>query len=258
MIAHGSAAARSIRFDEDNGACPAPVHLDGQLMVFNKPAGLLAVPGRGVDKQDCLASRVARAWPEARVVHRLDMATSGLMVFARSAAMQAALGTLFANGAIDKTYTAMVHGKPLMSPPSTPVGDGGGTWSLIDLPIAADWPRRPLQVIAPEGRPSQTLWRIADEADAAPCSAALRSGWPVHTRLLLRPLTGRTHQLRVHLRAIGHPILGDALYADGADTAGANGTPAAPVDRLMLHATRLSFIHPSTQARLDLHSPCPF
>ena len=258
MMGLGSAAARPSGLEDDASACPAPVHRDGQLLVFNKPAGLLAVPGRGVDKQDCLAARVARAWPEARVVHRLDMATSGLMVFARSAAMQAALGTLFATGAIAKTYTALVHGRPLVPPPSTRAGDGGGAWSLIDLPIAADWPRRPLQVIAPEGRASQTLWRIAGEADAAPPNAAQRTAWPDHTRLLLRPLTGRTHQLRVHLRAIGHPILGDTLYATGDDTAGIDSTPGAPVDRLMLHATHLSFIHPGTQVRLDLHSPCPF
>jgi tRNA pseudouridine32 synthase/23S rRNA pseudouridine746 synthase len=192
------------------------VHEDPHLLVLDKPAGLLCVPGRGEDKQDCLSARAQRRWPEALVVHRLDMATSGLVLMARSLEMQRALGDLFASRQVSKRYEAIVDG--LM-----PERD---EWSLIDAPLMADWPRRPLQKIDAAGKPSQTRWRV--KRLLPECNA---------THLWLEPLTGRSHQLRVHLQSIGHPILGDALY--GSDDV----RERAP--RLLLHATMLEFAHPA-------------
>ena len=195
----------------------AVVYIDEHLIVLNKPSGLLSVPGRGPDKQDCLSARVQAQYPNAMVVHRLDMATSGLFVMARGAAMQRALSAAFSNRLVHKTYEAVVSG--------TLDGDDSG-WYTIDLPIAVDWPNRPLRTINHDiGQASQTRYRvIATSADTA------------STRLALEPLTGRTHQLRVHLQAIGHPILGDALYAPP--------TVLAQAPRLLLHASHLAFAHP--------------
>lgn len=216
----------------------APLHLiheDPHLLVLDKPAGLLCVPGRGADKQDCLSARAQQRWPEARVVHRLDMATSGLVLMARNAAMQRALGDAFAQRAIDKGYEAIVQGLPTLS----------DTWSLIDAPLIADWPRRPLQKIDATGKPSQTRWRVKRQ-------------WPAHdaSHLWLEPLTGRSHQLRVHLMSIGHPILGDALYGDEAGCEGPSAAQRAP--RLLLHATRLAFRHPATGRACRFDSDPPF
>jgi len=182
------------------------VHADADLLVVNKPAGLLSVPGRGPDKQDCASARLQRDWPDALVVHRLDQATSGLLLLARGPAMQRALSADFAERRVTKRYVAIVTGRL--------TGDG---WQLIDLPLAADWPRRPRQQVDPlHGKPSQTRWRVlATEGN--------------HTRLELEPLTGRTHQLRVHLAALGHPILGDTLYAPDPERS----------PRLLLHASEL-------------------
>ena len=196
------------------------LHADDDLLVLHKPAGLLCVPGRGDDKQDCLSARAEGAWPGALVVHRLDQATSGLVLMARTAAAQRRLGDAFAARAVDKRYHAVVHGQLRAS--DTPDG-----WGLIDLPLARDWPRRPMQKVdLAHGKPSQTRWRVLHHDAAADT-----------TRLELQPLTGRTHQLRVHLAAIGHPIVGDALYAP------AGALPSAP--RLLLHASRLRFTHPA-------------
>ena len=193
------------------------VFADELLLVLNKPAGLLSVPGKGDDKQDCLSSRVQKSYPDALVVHRLDMATSGLMMMARSAVMQAALSQLFETRNIYKRYEAVVDGLVL---PSL-------EWQLIDLPIAVDWPNRPLRIVHPDGKPSQTRWRaLAYNANANT------------TRVELEPITGRSHQLRVHLKAQGHPILGDALYAP-ADV-------HAKAPRLLLHACALHFANPLT------------
>ena len=202
------------------------LHADEALLAVDKPAGVLAVPGRGTDKQDCLAARVQAQWPDALVVHRLDQATSGLMLFARGAAMQRRLSMDFAARRIEKHYVARVHGRPAQ--------DSG----RIELPLAADWPRRPLQKVdLQHGKPSITDWQLLD-FDAAQGIA----------RLALQPLTGRSHQLRVHLAAIGHPIVGDALYA-----------PAQlQVHRLMLHACALSLQHPTNGQRLQLHCAAPF
>jgi tRNA pseudouridine32 synthase / 23S rRNA pseudouridine746 synthase len=210
---------------------------DSHLLVLDKPAGLLAVPGRGADKQDCLSTRVQAEFADARVVHRLDMATSGLMLMARGAQMQAALSALFAQRGIEKRYVALVCGRPVGA--ELPPHDGA--WQTIDLPLAADWPRRPLQKVSPEGgKPSITLWRTLP--GAAPFANA--------TRVDLHPLTGRTHQLRVHWQAMGHPIVGDALYGNALDR------PAG--ERLMLHATRLSFLHPATGLPVVFESAAPF
>ncbi len=206
-----------------------PIHEDPHLLVLDKPAGLLCVPGRGEDKQDCLSARAQRRWPDALVVHRLDMATSGLVLMARSPEMQRALGDAFATRQVHKGYEAIVDGQ-------LPGGDG---WSLIDAPLMADWPRRPLQKIDPSGKPSQTRWRL---------KRALPERGASH--LWLEPLTGRSHQLRVHLLSIGHPILGDALYG--------NEDVRQRAPRLLLHATVLEFRHPADGRLLRLESPPPF
>ena len=207
-----------------------PIHEDAQLLVFDKPAGLLCVPGRGEEKQDCLSARAQARWPDALVVHRLDMATSGLVVMARGAAMQRAMSEAFAKREVHKRYEAIVDGLlPLQE-----------EWAVIDAPLAADWPRRPLQKIDAAGKPSITRWRAL---------RSLREG-PAATHLLLEPLTGRSHQLRVHLASIGHAILGDALYADDAVRQRAA--------RLLLHATVLEFVHPATQQPLRFASAAPF
>lgn len=195
---------------------------DDHLLVVDKPAGLLAVPGRGEAGRDCLAARVQSLQPDALVVHRLDMATSGLIVFARGPAAQRTLSIAFAERRVAKRYVALVAG-------TLPAEEG-----RIDLPLAADWPNRPRQQVDTlRGKPSLTHWRVLE-----------RSG--THTRVALEPVTGRSHQLRVHLAATGHPIVGDALYA---------GEPAA---RLMLHATDLAFAHPASGEPLAFHSPAPF
>lgn len=196
------------------------LHEDEHLLVLLKPPGLLCVPGRGEDKQDCLSSRAQSRWPGALIVHRLDQATSGLVLMARSLAVQRLLSEAFAARQVHKRYQSVVQG--LLGQPA-PDGD----WEVIDLPIAADWERRPLRVIDhAAGKPSLTRWRALEQDTAAQT-----------TRVELEPLTGRTHQLRLHLAAIGHPILGDSLYADAATR------EKAP--RLLLHASALRFAHPA-------------
>lgn len=205
------------------------IHEDAHLLVFDKPAGLLCVPGRGDDKQDCLSARATSRWPDALVVHRLDMATSGLVLMARSLEVQRALGDAFAARQIGKRYEAIVDGL-------LPVSD---EWSLIDAPLMADWPRRPLQKVDAAGKPSQTRWRVKRQLPDRHSS-----------HLWLEPLTGRSHQLRVHLLSIGHPILGDALYGDE------DVRQRAP--RLLLHATALEFVHPVERRLCRFESPPPF
>lgn len=211
----------------------AVLHADESLLVLDKPAGLLSVPGRGPDKQDCLSARVQGRFADAQIVHRLDMATSGLLLMARGAQMQRSLSQAFARREVAKRYIAVVDGR---------IDAPADSWHDIDLPILADWARRPLRIIDAQGQPSLTRWRLlAHEADAqgGPCS-----------RVELEPVTGRTHQLRVHLQALGHPILGDALYAP----------PAVQIrsDRLLLHACTLSFEHPVTGKALNFRSKPSF
>ncbi len=208
------------------------LHEDEHLVVLNKPAGLLAVPGKGPDKQDCLSTRAQARWPDALVVHRLDMATSGLVVMARGLDAQRTLSRAFETRQVHKRYTAVVAGAL-----ANPQPDNG--WNTIALPITVDWPNRPRSIVSAElGKPSVTRWRHAGPVDSDT------------TRLELEPVTGRTHQLRVHLQAIGHPILGDALYATPEQQA------LAP--RLLLHAHHLSLPHPQHGATMAFHSPCPF
>lgn len=192
------------------------IYADAHLLVLNKPAALLSVPGRGEDKQDCLSKRAQTKFSDALIVHRLDMSTSGLMLMARGAAMQTALSKLFEARQITKRYVAVVDGHLAIQV----------DWQLIDMPIALDWPRRPLRIISHEaGKPSQTRWLATSHDEIART-----------TRLELEPITGRSHQLRVHLKALGHAILGDALYAPP-DVQGKSA-------RLLLHARELQFKHP--------------
>ena len=212
------------------------LYADESMLVFDKPAGLLSVPGRGEDKQDCLSARAQRQFSDARVVHRLDMATSGLMVMARGAAAQRHLNDAFASRDIAKRYVAVVHGH-LPAPAER--------WGVIELPITVDWPNRPRRVIDPiSGKPSLTRWRVLTQAPAG-----LTLTTPV-TRIELEPVTGRSHQLRVHLLAIGHAIAGDQLY----------GSPEvqAMASRLLLHACSLELQHPVTGQILRFASPAPF
>ena len=200
------------------------IHLDADLLVADKPTGLLAVPGRGPDKQDCLVARIQAEFPDALTVHRLDMATSGLILFARGPQMQRALSLLFQQRLVAKRYVALVAGR---------IAPEAGE---IDLPLIADWPNRPRQKVDRDvGKPSLTRYRLLDYDEARDTS-----------RVELEPVTGRSHQLRVHLLAIGHPIVGDALY--GGREAG----------RLMLHACMLGFAHPRDGRSLALSSDPPF
>jgi tRNA pseudouridine32 synthase/23S rRNA pseudouridine746 synthase len=204
------------------------VHVDDSMIVADKPSGLLSVPGRGPDKADCLAARVQALYPEALSVHRLDMDTSGLIVLGRGPAMHRALSMAFEQRLVHKAYEAVVDGL---------LADDEGE---VDLPLIADWPNRPRQMVSHTlGKPSLTRWRVMARDAAAG-----------RTRLALFPVTGRSHQLRVHLAAIGHAILGDDLYASPQALA------AAP--RLLLHATTLELTHPASGQVLQLASPAPF
>lgn len=210
-----------------------PLYLDDALIVLDKPAGLLAVPGRGEDKQDCLSTRVQAVYADALVVHRLDMATSGLMLMARGIEAQRRLSLAFEKRCVGKRYVARVSGRLEMPPSSV---DG---WGVIDLPLRPDWLNRPRSVVdTVAGRPSLTRWRVL----------AHEAGEQTVTRVELAPVTGRSHQLRVHLSALGHPILGDPLYAP----------PQAVAPRLMLHAARLSLCHPFSGQPLAFASAAPF
>ncbi len=203
---------------------PELVFQDGSLLVAQKPAGMLAVPGRGEDKQDCVASRVQAEFPDALIVHRLDMATSGLMVFARGKEMQRKLSSAFHDRKVEKCYVALVKGE--LAP----------TVGEIAAPLACDWPNRPKQKVDYEaGKDSLTRYQVLTYDEASDAS-----------RVKLEPVTGRTHQLRVHMAAIGHSIVGDVLYG---------GAAAA---RLMLHAECLSFDHPRTDEQLSFRSRAPF
>ena len=210
------------------------VHADAHLLVFHKPSGLLSVPGRGAAKQDCASARIQQQYADALIVHRLDMATSGLLLLARGADMQRRLSAAFALRQVTKRYVAVVAGR------MEPDGITPGGWSEIDLPLAADWPNRPRWIVDRErGKPSLTRLRVLG------CDAGRDE-----TRLELEPLTGRSHQLRVHLQALGHPILGDALYAPPAVQARA--------ERLLLHATELRLTHPATVEPMHWTSAVPF
>lgn len=215
--------------------CPPPpgelsiLHLSAQLVVVDKPSGLLSVPGREAGKEDCLSARVQAMFPDALIVHRLDMGTSGIVVMARGARAQRELSIQFQERQVFKRYQALVDGR--WTPP--PTGE-------IALPIAADWLMRPKQKVDhAAGRPCLTRYRLIDIDEARAIS-----------RIELEPQTGRSHQLRVHMEAMGHPILGDDFY----------GPPAAcaKAERLMLHASQLEFTEPETGTPLCIDCPPPF
>jgi tRNA pseudouridine32 synthase/23S rRNA pseudouridine746 synthase len=202
------------------------LYADDQLLAVDKPAGMLSVPGRGADRADCASRRVQAEYADALIVHRLDKGTSGVLMFGRGAAAQRALSIAFAERRADKRYLAVVAGT---------LAEGRG---CIELPLIGDWPNRPRQRIdASLGKPSTTLWEVLSRGATT-------------TRLALTPLTGRSHQLRVHLQAIGHPILGDELYAPP--------EVLAMAPRMLLHAQRLTLPHPADGQPLTLESPCPF
>ena len=201
------------------------LHRDAALLVVDKPAGLLSVPGKAVAHADCLVSRLQAQDGTVRLVHRLDMDTSGVMVFARTPTAQRHLGLQFERRQLRKEYQALVHGRPK------------ATSGVIDLPLIADWPNRPLQKVCFEsGKPAMTAWEVLE---AGTC-----------TRVALRPLTGRSHQLRVHMAALGHTICGDRFY----------GTPEALhcASRLCLHARVLELRHPEGGAWMRFESNVPF
>ena len=201
------------------------IYQDATIIVANKPAGLLSVPGKLAGREDCLVSRLMAAHWDTLLVHRLDCDTSGVMIFARTKAAQGFLGQEFEKRRARKTYIARVWGNLEQ--------DSGH----IDLPLCTDWPNRPRQhVDHVNGRPAQTEWHVIDREGNT-------------TRVQLNPLTGRSHQLRVHMLEIGHPILGDPIYATG---------DARAFPRLMLHAQSLSLHHPSTQEWVTFTAPCPF
>ena len=204
---------------------PRLIHHDDQILVVEKPAGLLSVPGRGEDRADCLINRLRGAFPTVLLVHRLDLDTSGIMVFGLTPHTQKHLGQQFERRKVKKAYVARVWGRL------------EGKEGRVDLPLIVDWPNRPRQKVDhAEGRPAQTDWRVIRASDA-------------ETRVRLYPLTGRSHQLRVHMASLGHPILGDPLYAEGA---------AADYPRLMLHAESLRLRHPDSNATMSFSAPPPF
>ncbi|MDF1692885.1 MAG: pseudouridine synthase [Zhongshania sp.] len=203
------------------------LHCDDDLLIINKPAGLLSVPGRHPDNKDCLISRVAEVYPDATIVHRLDMSTSGLMIIALHKDSHRALSRLFQDRKIEKEYQAVVY------------GELASREGFIDLPLACNWPNRPRQELNfVYGKKAQTHY--------------LRQGMTEdgHSQILLTPITGRSHQLRVHTASIGHPILGCEFYAHPAAKAAA--------DRLLLHASRLRFTHPYTGETLDIQHNAEF
>ncbi len=201
------------------------LHEDTQVLLVDKPSGLLSVPGKGPELADCLLARVQGVFPDALLVHRLDRDTSGVMIFALTPYAQRHLGLQFEKRMTKKTYVARVWGVP---PEKT------GT---VDLPLIVDWPNRPLQMVCHEtGKSAQTDWRvIKDEGETS--------------RIRLTPHTGRSHQLRVHMLSLGHPILGDPFYATG---------PAREFPRLMLHSEELRFNHPEGGRSTKVRSAAPF
>ncbi|MBM1220555.1 RNA pseudouridine synthase [Ponticoccus sp. SC2-23] len=201
------------------------LHLDHEVLLVNKPSGLLSVPGKGEHLADCLLSRVQAAFPDALLIHRLDRDTSGVMIFALTPHAQRHLGLQFEKRQTKKTYVARVWGR---------IEEKTGQ---IDLPLIVDWPNRPKQKVDHvDGKAALTEWRVVRSASD-------------ETRVRLMPKTGRSHQLRVHMAEIGHPILGDPFYATG---------PARDFPRLMLHSETLQFRHPDGGKGTRITAKCPF
>ncbi len=213
-----------------------PIHEDEHLLVLEKPSGLLSVPGRGPDKQDCLSKRVQGRYPEALIVHRLDQDTSGLLLLARGIEAQRRLSKLFEMRQVKKRYIAVVAGQPEQTQAAELPDEDG--WRIIDGPILLDWERRPLHIIHPDGKASRSRWRALQSSHSDNFSASL---------IELEPVTGRTHQLRVHMQSMGHPMLGDSLYAPP--------DIKALSPRLLLHAQELAFVHPFTEQALAFKAP---
>ncbi|MEI6895420.1 MAG: bifunctional tRNA pseudouridine(32) synthase/23S rRNA pseudouridine(746) synthase RluA [Colwellia sp.] len=207
------------------------VYQDEDIVVLNKASGILSVPGRLPEHQDCLQNRVQRVLPSATIVHRLDMATSGLMIMALNKPAHVAISRQFEQRKTQKSYIARVFGK---------VSEAEGS---VDLPLICDWPNRPKQRVDHEsGKKSLTYYRVISYSESR--------DEQISTLVELTPVTGRSHQLRVHMLAIGHPILGDRLYAPN--------EALAMRTRLQLHALRLSLFHPKTEQAITFNAPCPF
>lgn len=201
------------------------LHADHEILVVNKPSGLLSVPGKGEHLTDCLMERVKAAFPQALLVHRLDRDTSGVMVFALTPHAQRHIGLQFEKRQTRKTYVARVWGA--LAPKQ-------GT---VDLPLIVDWPNRPRQMVCHDtGKQALTEWRVLRSSDT-------------ESRVRLMPKTGRSHQLRVHMLALGHPILGDPFYAEG---------PAREYPRLMLHSEELRLRHPDGGEGVRFRAKAPF
>ena len=201
------------------------IHEDHELIIVDKPSGLLSVPGKGAHLADCLLTRVQTAFPNALLVHRLDRDTSGVMVFAQTPHAQRHLGLQFEKRRTKKTYVARLWGH--LEPRK----------GEVDLPLCVDWPNRPLQIVDHEnGKPAQTEWRVVSYGEN-------------ETRVRFYPRTGRSHQLRVHAQALGHPILGDPFYATG---------PARDFPRLMLHSEELRLLHPDGGSGMKFRAKAPF
>lgn len=204
-------------------------YADHDIIIVDKPSMLLSVPGRGVDKQDCVSRRLQYMYGEIHVVHRLDWETSGVMIFARNKTALTQLQQQFMQRRIGKTYHALVAGKL----------NGRG---MIDFPLIADWPRLPRQTVDyNRGKQSITYWQSIESMIIAGKTCTLLS---------LMPLTGRSHQLRIHLAAISHPILGDSLYAPY--------IVSKMALRLQLHAVSISFIHPLNGESMCFQSSAGF
>ncbi len=202
------------------------LYQDDDLLVLSKPSGLLSVPGKHREHADSLETRVLAEFPEATTVHRLDRGTSGVLMMARNPKAHRHLGLQFERRKTSKTYIARVAGK---------VEPDSGT---IDLPLLTDWQNRPKQMVDRMlGREATTNWRVVERERNA-------------TRMELTPITGRSHQLRVHMQELGHPILGDSFYAPLEIVAAA--------DRLQLHAEKLSIFHPADGREITFCDPCPF
>lgn len=223
-----SREAQALRIEFSYDPPPGPpviLHLDDRLIAVDKPAGLLSVPGKLEGRQDCLITRLQAVYPDALVVHRLDCDTSGLILFARDKAAQGHLGQEFEQRRAKKSYIARVKGV---------VREDTGT---VDLPLSVDWPNRPRQMVNhQDGKHARTDWQVVSRSDS-------------ETRIRLFPLTGRSHQLRVHMLAIGHPILGDQIYAP---------ETLADHSRLMLHAETLGLHHPGSGEWVQFAAPVPF
>jgi len=220
-----SLAPRPINYNPPDTSLSV-LHHDAHILILSKPSGLLTVPGKPAAHADCLEVRARKKFPTATIVHRLDMDTSGILVMAMTAQAHRHIGLQFERRKTEKTYIARVWGQ---------VAENEGT---IVAPIITDWPNRPRQMIDFEkGRHAETKWEVIEREDSA-------------TRVKLRPHTGRSHQLRVHMLSLGHPILGDNIYAPD------DAFKAAP--RLQLHSETLTLHHPDGGERVTFQDPCPF